>query len=65
MIDGMRRYLNKEIFIDGCHANIINALTCYEGDYSYLEKTGTQKRYSASDADFMKSLPYLNKPPQS
>lgn len=70
MTDGMRRYLNKDIFIDDCHATIINAWTCYEGDFFDVKfisgvKAGTQRRYSAWDSDFCKCLPDLNKPPQS
>lgn len=66
MIDGMRRYLKKEICIEGCRAIIIDCWTCYEGDFFEIQfisgnKIGTQKRYSAWDSDFCKCLPDLNK----
>lgn len=70
MIEAIKQYLNKEIFIDGCYAKIIDALICSDGDFFDVkftsgDKNGTKKRYSASDANFIKSLPDLNKPPQS
>ena len=65
LIDGMRRYLDKEIFIDNCHAIIINAFTCYEGDFFEVkfisgDKKWTTRRYSAWDSNFSNNLPDLN-----
>ncbi|MEI5988841.1 hypothetical protein [Enterococcus crotali] len=67
MIDGMNQYLKKEIFIDGYQAKIINAYTCYEGDFFEItfisgDKKGTTKRYSAWDSNFCNSLPDLKQP---
>lgn len=70
MIDAMKQYLNNEIFIDGCHAKIVGVMICYDGDFFDVkftsgDKKGTQKRYSASNTNFMTSLLNLNKSPQS